>query len=237
MSVWAPDDRQRDKIRQYAKIGMSIPEIVQLLNCGITERVLLLACRPEIELGHTEAKVSLRVKLFAEAAAGKAPALLHLVREHAEDATIVDTTALGSWLCCTRETISDLERRGIIEKSARGKWDLKQCVQRYTTHMRAVAAGRSSGDGSGLDLSAERARLARAQSESCEMENEVTRGNLLAAEDVRDEVGRLVKIFVRSISTVADRLERDMRVAPDVVAYVDGVMTALRDEIAGAVAE
>ena len=63
----------------------------------------------------------------------------------------------------------------------------------------------------------------------------VERGNLIDSEDVRDEVNRLVTIFVRSISTVADRLERDRRVSPDVVGYVDDLMNALRDEIAAEV--
>jgi len=80
-------------------------------------------------------------------------------------------------------------------------------------------------------------RRAYVASERDLLKLDVERGNLLAAEDVREEIGRIVKIVVRSISTVADRLERDKRVSPDVVIYVDGVMSALRDEIAAAVAE
>jgi len=59
--------------------------------------------------------------------------------------------------------------------------------------------------------------------------------NLIDAEDVRSEINRIVTIVVRSISTVADRLERDKRVTPEIFEYVDGLMNALRDEIAAEV--
>jgi len=88
----------------------------------------------------------------------------------------------------------------------------------------------------GLDDMNPYERRAYVASERDLLKLDVERGNLIHAEDVRDEVGRLVKIFVRSLVTVADRLERDMRVSHEVVAYVDGVMSALRDEIAREVA-
>lgn len=235
MSEWKPDDKQKRAVRQWASIGMSLSEIARLLDCGLSEKSLLSACRQEIALGKTQAKASLRGKLFTEAAAGKAPALLHLVKERSEEPALVTTAELASWLCCTRETISDLARRGIIEKAERGSWDIKQCVQRCTTHLRAIAAGRAGGDGGDIDLTMERALLARAQRESVEMDNDVTRGLLMRRETVVDLFGRLNHAVVRELATLPDRVERDLRVDAAVSEYVRQTVRELREDITSAI--
>jgi phage terminase Nu1 subunit (DNA packaging protein) len=146
---------------------------------------------------------------------------------------------LCSWLCCSRETLSNLVKSGVIERVSRGMWDRRQCVQRVVTHLRAVAAGRhGAGDGgASVDLSLERALLARAQREGVEMSNEVERGNLIKRERHEDSVTLVAKICVRGLVTLPDRLERDLRVTPAVVEYVTGCIGDLRDEIADAVAK
>ncbi len=212
---------------------MTNAEIVNLLDCGITERALVDACKREIELGQTQAKASLRGKLFTEASSGKSPALLHLVKEQSESDSAVQTTELASWLCCTRETVSDMERRGVIEKTGRGTWRLKQSVQRAVTHLRAVAAGRNSGE-AGLDLSTERALLARAQREAVEMNNEVARGNLMPREDVTSLFGRAFGAMVKELETLGDRIERDMRVGGEVVEYIRDCVRLTREGMARA---
>lgn len=63
----------------------------------------------------------------------------------------------------------------------------------YITGLRKTAAGHQSADGA-LDLTAERAALARVQRERIEMENATTRGDLVRFEDVvtqwREEFSR-----------------------------------------------
>ena len=72
--------------------------------------------------------------------------------------------------------------KGVIEKRGRGKYDLEEARRQYILHIREVAAGRSSAGE--LDLSNERARLAKEQADAKEMENAVERGDLVYIEDV-----------------------------------------------------
>ncbi len=99
---------------------------------------------------------------------------------------VVGTNELCDWLGVSRETISELEQRGVIAKLARGRWDLKAVVLAYTAHLRERAAGRASdaAEDDGLDLTAERARLAKEQADAQAMKNAQLRGDLIAKADV-----------------------------------------------------
>ena len=74
-------------------------------------------------------------------------------------------------------TFKDFVARGIIEERERGQYTYEECSKQYLDHLREIAAGRYSEDG--LDLSAERARLAKEQADAKEMENAVERGDLV----------------------------------------------------------
>lgn len=65
---------------------------------------------------------------------------------------------------------------------------------------------------------------------------ETERGNLISRERHEDCVTTVAKICVRGLVTLPDRVERDKRVAPDVVEYIADCIGDLRDEIADAVA-
>jgi phage terminase Nu1 subunit (DNA packaging protein) len=237
--AWIPDSKQRATIQSLASFGLSATEIAAVLDCGATEKAVQSLCSREIALGEARAKAKLRQTLFSEATNGNSQALLHMVKERDRNADLCDSAELCSWLCCSRETLSNLVKSGVIERVARGMWDRRQCVQRTVTHLRAIAAGRQgAGEGSAsIDLSLERALLARAQREAVEMSNEVERGNLIKRERHEDSVTAVAKICVRGLETLADRVERDMRVSPDVVEYIGHCVGELRDEIADAVAK
>ena len=237
--AWIPDSKQRATIQSLASFGLSATEIAAVLDCGATEKAVQSLCSREIALGEARAKAKLRQTLFSEATNGNSQALLHMVKEQDRNADLCDSAELCSWLCCSRETLSNLVKSGVIERVARGMWDRRQCVQRTVTHLRAIAAGRQgAGEGSAsIDLSLERALLARAQREAVEMSNEVERGNLIKRERHEDSVTAVAKICVRGLETLADRVERDMRVSPDVVEYIGHCVGELRDEIADAVAK
>ena len=78
----------------------------------------------------------------------------------------------GRLVGISRQAVGDLQARGVIEPSMSGV----EATQAYCGHLRVIAAGRmASGD---LDLSEERAGLAKAQRERVEMQNSVTRREL-----------------------------------------------------------
>ncbi len=74
--------------------------------------------------------------------------------------------------------VSQLKSAGILPDAKRGKHDLDTVRVAYIRHLRENAAGRAAAYGT-LDLTAERARLARAQAEKCERENAVAEGEFL----------------------------------------------------------
>jgi len=75
-------------------------------------------------------------------------------------------------------------------------------------------------------------RRAWFQSEVERLRFQTMSGELLAVEDVREIYARLVKLLVRNLATLGDRVERDKRVAPEIVVYIEGVVAQIRDEIA-----
>ena len=78
----------------------------------------------------------------------------------------------------TQPAVSGLIARGILHVGdTAGNWLLAYCG-----HLRETAAGRVQSDGSSLDLSAERARLAAAQADKVEMENQLLRGEIVRVE-------------------------------------------------------
>ena len=74
---------------------------------------------------------------------------------------------------------------GVLPRSkGRGGLDLDRCRLAYLSHLRGVAAGHQSKDGS-LDLTEERAKLAREQTETAALKNAESRGELVPADEVR----------------------------------------------------
>ncbi len=86
---------------------------------------------------------------------------------------------LATHLGLSTTRVSQLKAAGILPDARRGKHDLDACRVAYLAHLRDVAAGRGSKDGT-VDLVTERARLARAQAEKVERENAVADGKLLS---------------------------------------------------------
>lgn len=104
---------------------------------------------------------------------------------------IVSTITLAKHLDLSQRTIHDLRARGIIGFVTPGRWDLDACRVDYIRHIQARASGRAQeGD---LDLSQEKAKLARAQTEKTELEVRVRRGELLEAAAV---LRRLTEVVV-----------------------------------------
>lgn len=85
-------------------------------------------------------------------------------------------------LCMSRQAFLALVKKGVIERQPRGSYDLDAVRRAYIEHLRAVAAGQRNDDG--LDLVAERARLAKEQADAQAMKNAIQRGELIPRPDV-----------------------------------------------------
>ena len=105
-------------------------------------------------------------------------------------------------------------------------------VYALATIVQALTATAKTQDPNTMGAFERRAWIA---SERDRLKLEQERGNLISRERHEDSVFGLVKICVRGLITLPDRLERDLRVTPSVVEYVSGCVGTLRDELASAV--
>ena len=124
---------------------------------------------------------------------------------------------VAAHLDLTDRTVRDLKRRGVFGADGRGQMDLDACRIAYIRHLRERAAGRASDDAEaeGLDLTAERARLAREQADHFAMKN--------ARE--RKELAPLADITAALVAVIEMAKAKLMRV-PAKVAKSDGKLKA-----------
>ena len=85
---------------------------------------------------------------------------------------------IADHLALSVRSVSALKRSGIIPAARRGAHDLGAARVMYIRHLRETAAGRAALYGK-LDLTAERAALARAQARKAERENDQAEGRLI----------------------------------------------------------
>lgn len=113
---------------------------------------------------------------------------------------LVGAVELAARLGLITRAVRDIAERGIIRRHGRGKYRAAEATRAYTERLRESAAGRGAGSAAeGLDLVAERARLARAQAERQELELAVRRQVLVNAEQVKAG-------FVSMVTTAKTRL-------------------------------
>lgn len=92
---------------------------------------------------------------------------------------------IAAHLDLTDRTVRDLKKRGVFNADGRGQLDLDACRVAYIRHLRERAAGRTSdeAEAEGLDLVAEKARLAKEQADHYAMRNAEKRGELVPVAD------------------------------------------------------
>jgi phage terminase Nu1 subunit (DNA packaging protein) len=95
---------------------------------------------------------------------------------------------VAAYLGISEKHFGDLLRQGVFEKQGRGFYNFDECRAQYLKHLREIAHRKAqSGE---LNLTEERARLAREQADAKEMENAIARGELVHIEDVAKQFER-----------------------------------------------
>ena len=129
-------------------------------------------------------------------------------------------------------------KRGDITERAQGEYDLDEVRKEYIHVLRRQAAGHEArGD---LDLSGERAKLAREQAEGAAIRNAVSRGEYVAVDEVVAQVEREYGIVRERLLTipgkVADALtQRDRETIESVlIEEISEVLDELHDPARGA---
>lgn len=117
----------------------------------------------------------------------------------------VGTGELADYLGVSSQSIAAFANDGKVVRISRGKYDLKASVQLYTSHLREVAAARG-GETAVLDLTQERARLAREQADGQELKNRQLRRELVSASDVEREWSDILRKVRAGILAVTSRV-------------------------------
>lgn len=115
---------------------------------------------------------------------------------------------IAEHLDLSQQAISALLARGVLPAASRkGGLDRDACRVAYIRHLREQAAGRASAaaEDEGLDLVAERARLAKEQADAQAMRNAILRGELVSAEDLETVAGAIVDAIRAKILALPTR--------------------------------
>lgn len=110
---------------------------------------------------------------------------------------------LAGHLGINRLTLKDLEAKGIISKASQTgarKYDLRRNTQAYVEHLRgAVRAG-------GKNYTEAKTELAEAQKDKYELDNAVTRGELITVDDAVQEYGHHLVGVRQSLMALGGKL-------------------------------
>lgn len=119
----------------------------------------------------------------------------------------------GSDLCellaLSSGALAGLKQRGIAVHLGHDAYDLAATVTNYVTHLRGIASGRG-GEEHTLNLTAERARLAREQADAVALKNATLRGELVPADDVLRTWSDVLRSVRAGVLAVPSRLRASL---------------------------
>ncbi|GGC68489.1 DNA packaging protein [Chelatococcus reniformis] len=133
---------------------------------------------------------------------------------------------------CSERTIRDLAKRGAVVRTGRDRYDAPASVTSYVKHLREGAAV----DNDQLDPDHERARKDRALADKTELQNAVTRGELVPAEEVHAAWVEMIGVARSRLLAMPSKLGPVLAVMStptEVQSAVEAEVTAALEELAG----
>lgn len=119
----------------------------------------------------------------------------------------VPAVELAEWLGVSERAISDYVRKGIIAKSAPGKFRLRESIVAVAIHLRELSAQRGA---SSVGLTAQRERIAREQADKLAMQNAASRRELLPAKAVADEWASILRMVRSRMLASPSRIQQQL---------------------------
>jgi phage terminase Nu1 subunit (DNA packaging protein) len=121
----------------------------------------------------------------------------------------VGVEQIAKALNLTAQRVHQLKKLG-LPHGARGEYELGPCMLWYIRYLQKAIEARSSGaDGNITSLMSERTKQAREQAERTQMINLKARGEVLLADDVRQQVLKAVAYLAQDLVSVAQRVTTD----------------------------
>ena len=142
----------------------------------------------------------------------------------------VTQQVLAAHLYCTKETILSYERAGLFKRGKTG-YDLDDCRRLVLTHLRDKAGGRM-GNVEGMNLTVEKAKRERSQTEKNTFTLDILKGQYVLTEEVGQEVERLFGIVREQLLAIPGKSAD--RCAESDVKRRDMITVVLHEDIAEA---
>jgi hypothetical protein len=118
----------------------------------------------------------------------------------------VTGTALAAHLFCTRGTLGDYVAANVIPRPTKTGYDVDECRKLVLRHLRDKAGGRMGSTKDGLNLTAEKARRERSQTDKNEFSLKILRGHYVLIESVGQEVERLFGIVREGLLAIPGKI-------------------------------
>ena len=147
------------------------------------------------------------------------------------ESPIVSKTEVCEWIGITMPSLE--KHLDVLVPSGSG-YDLKASIRGYCGKMRNTAANRSGDEGENLNLTVERARLARVQAEAHELKLAMARGEVLDADEVRRMMENDYRQVRSGMLAVVPRMGQDAGLSPVQLRALDqhirGALAVLADD-------
>lgn len=114
---------------------------------------------------------------------------------------------LAEWLGVSERAVADYAHRGIITRSGRAIFPLKESIRAVCHHFREAASARGATSGG---LTAQRERIAKGQADKLEMQNAATRREMLPAKLVADEWASILRLVRSRMLAAPSRIQQQL---------------------------
>jgi phage terminase Nu1 subunit (DNA packaging protein) len=114
---------------------------------------------------------------------------------------------LADWLGVSERAVTGYVQKGILTRSGRGKFMLRESVRAVATHFREAASARGA---SSAGLTRERERIAKGQADKLEMQNAATRREMLPAKLVADEWAAILRLVRSRMLAAPSRIQQQL---------------------------
>ncbi|WP_289153124.1 DNA packaging protein [uncultured Salipiger sp.] len=136
-------------------------------------------------------------------------------------------------LALSSGALTDLKKRGIAVHLGHDAYDLKATVQAYVQHLRGIASGRG-GEEHTVQLSAERARLAKEQADAQALKNAKARAELVDASEVEHRWADVLRKVRARILSAPPRLRQVLNLDAESAEVIDRELRDALSELGNA---
>ena len=144
----------------------------------------------------------------------------------------VSRSELADMIGVSIPRLNGLVDDGVVIRVAVGKYDLAASVRNYCARLRGTASGRG-GEEQILDLTKERARLAKEQADGAAIKNAAARGELIDAGEVERGWSNILRKLQARMLAVPSRVRQSEYFTAAQVQAIDRELRDALTELAG----